>query len=63
MKIHEYQAKALFQKYNVPTPRGKLALTSAEVEKIADEFGLPVVVKAQVHTQLEIGRASCRERV
>ena len=49
MKIHEYQAKALFQKYNVPTPRGKLALTSAEVEKIADEFGLPVVVKAQVH--------------
>ncbi len=49
MKIHEYQAKELFRKYNVPTPKGKLALTSAEVEKIADEFGLPVVVKAQVH--------------
>ena len=49
MKIHEYQAKELFRKYNVPTPKGKLALTTPEVEKIADEFGLPVVVKAQVH--------------
>ena len=49
MKIHEYQAKELFRKYNVSTPKGKLATTSAEVEKIADEFGLPVVVKAQVH--------------
>ena len=49
MKIHEYQAKELFRKYNVPTPNGKLAFTTAEVEKIADEFGLPVVVKAQVH--------------
>ena len=49
MKIHEYQAKELFRKYDVPTPRGKLALTSDEVAKIADEFGFPVVVKAQVH--------------
>ncbi|PIE59788.1 MAG: ADP-forming succinate--CoA ligase subunit beta [Desulfobulbus propionicus] len=49
MKIHEYQAKELFRKYNVPTPNGKLAYTTEEVEKIADEFGLPVVVKAQVH--------------
>jgi succinyl-CoA synthetase beta subunit len=49
MKIHEYQAKELFRKYNVPTPKGKLAYTTAEVEKIADEFGMPVVVKAQVH--------------
>ena len=49
MKIHEYQAKELFRKYNVPTPKGKLALTSDEVAKIAEEFGYPVVVKAQVH--------------
>jgi succinyl-CoA synthetase beta subunit len=49
MKIHEYQAKELFRKFNVPTPKGKLALTSDEVEKIAEEFGYPVVVKAQVH--------------
>ena len=49
MKIHEYQAKELFRKYNVPTPNGKVAYKIEEVEKIADEFGLPVVVKAQVH--------------
>jgi len=49
MKIHEYQAKELFRKYNVPTPNGKVAYKTEEVEKIADEFGLPVVVKAQVH--------------
>ena len=49
MKIHEYQAKELFRKYNVPTPKGKLAYTSDEVAKIAEEFGYPVVVKAQVH--------------
>ena len=49
MKIHEYQAKELFRKFNVPTPKGKLAHTAAEVEKIAEEFGYPVVVKAQVH--------------
>lgn len=49
MKIHEYQAKELFRKYNVPTPKGKLAFTSDEVAKIATEFGYPVVVKAQVH--------------
>ena len=35
MKIHEYQAKELFRKFNVPTPKGKLALTSDEVAKIA----------------------------
>ena len=49
MKIHEYQAKELFRKFNVPTTKGKLAHTAAEVEKIAEEFGYPVVVKAQVH--------------
>lgn len=49
MKIHEYQAKELFRKYNVPTPKGKLAFTSDEVAAIATEFGYPVVVKAQVH--------------
>ncbi len=49
MKIHEYQAKELFRKFNVPTPKGKLAFTSDEVAKIGEEFGYPIVVKAQVH--------------
>lgn len=58
MKIHEYQAKELFRKFNVPTPKGKLAHTAAEVEKIAEEFGYPVVVKAQVHAGGRVGAAA-----
>lgn len=50
MKIHEYQAKELFQKYGVPTPRGKAAFSVDEAKKIAAELGVfPVVVKAQIH--------------
>lgn len=50
MKIHEYQAKELFQKYGVPTPRGKAAFSVDEAKSIAAELGsFPVVVKAQIH--------------
>ncbi|MFN2354642.1 MAG: ADP-forming succinate--CoA ligase subunit beta [Desulfopila sp.] len=49
MKIHEYQAKELFRKYNVPTPQGGIATTTADIVKVADELGLPVAVKAQIH--------------
>jgi succinyl-CoA synthetase beta subunit len=50
MKIHEYQAKALFAAYGIPTPRGKVARTSQEALKAAQEIGtLPVVLKAQIH--------------
>ena len=49
MKIHEYQAKELFAKYNVPTLQGGVANSVEEVEKIAAELGLPVAVKAQIH--------------
>jgi succinyl-CoA synthetase beta subunit len=50
MKIHEYQAKALFAAYGIPTPRGKVARTSQEAFKAAQEIGtLPVVLKAQIH--------------
>ena len=49
MKIHEYQAKELFRKYNVPTPQGGVADNVAQVESIAAELGLPVAVKAQIH--------------
>ncbi len=49
MKIHEYQAKELFRKYDVPTPVGEVADSVAEVEKIAENLGLPVAVKAQIH--------------
>jgi len=49
MKIHEYQAKQLFRKYNVPTPEGGVSESVEGVEEIAAELGLPVAVKAQIH--------------
>ncbi len=50
MKIHEYQAKDLFKKYNVPVPAGGVAFTLEEAAGIAGTLGgFPVVVKAQIH--------------
>ncbi len=50
MNIHEYQAKELFEKFGVPSPKGRVAETAAEAGKIAEEIGGgQLVVKAQVH--------------
>ena len=50
MKIHEYQAKILFRKYDVPVPMGEVAFTSGEALNVAQTLGgYPVVVKAQIH--------------
>ncbi|HEX4135252.1 MAG TPA: ADP-forming succinate--CoA ligase subunit beta [Bryobacteraceae bacterium] len=49
MKIHEYQAKTILAKYNVPVPRGEVAFTVAEAEMAAKNIGGSVVVKAQIH--------------
>ena len=49
MKIHEYQAKRILAKYNVPVPRGEVAFTVAEAETAAKNLGGSVVVKAQIH--------------
>jgi len=49
MKIHEYQAKAILAKYNVPVPRGEVAYTVEESEAAAKKLGGSVVVKAQIH--------------
>ena len=50
MNIHEYQAKELFKKYNVPTPRGHVAFSPEEAVKAAQELGGEIwVVKAQIH--------------
>jgi len=50
MKIHEYQTKELFQKYNIPIPSGVMAENAADARAAADTLGgYPVVVKAQVH--------------
>jgi len=48
MRLHEYQTKAIFRKYEIPTPRGKVATNAGEAKMLAEEIGGPVVVKAQV---------------
>ncbi|MFT5698762.1 MAG: succinyl-CoA synthetase beta subunit [Desulforhopalus sp.] len=49
MKIHEYQAKELFKKYNVPTLENGVARTVQGIEENAAKLGYPVAVKAQIH--------------
>jgi succinyl-CoA synthetase beta subunit len=50
VNIHEYQAKQIFQKYGVPTPRGIIANTVDEAVAAAKELGGKIwVVKAQIH--------------
>ena len=49
MKIHEYQAKAILAKYNVPVPRGEVAFTVDEAVEVAKKLGGGAVVKAQIH--------------
>ena len=49
MKIHEYQAKALLARHNVPVPRGEMVQTADEAEAAAKKLGGSVVVKAQIH--------------
>ncbi len=50
MNIHEYQAKQIFAKYGVPTPKGIIAETVDQAVENAKELGGPVwVVKAQIH--------------
>lgn len=48
MKIHEYQAKEIFARYNIPVPREKLATNPEQALQASEEIGLPVVIKAQV---------------
>jgi succinyl-CoA synthetase beta subunit len=50
MKIHEYQAKELLQKFQVPVPAGGVADTPAEARRMAESLEQgPFVVKAQIH--------------
>ncbi len=49
MKVHEYQAKALFAQFGIPVPKGRVAATPAAARAIAQELGGRAVVKAQVY--------------
>jgi succinyl-CoA synthetase beta subunit len=50
VKIHEYQGKEIFRRYDVPVPRGIPAFSVDDAVKGAQSLGGPVwVVKAQIH--------------
>lgn len=50
MNIHEHQAKAVFEKYKIPVPLGRVAVSPEEAKAAADSLGSQVlVVKAQIH--------------
>jgi succinyl-CoA synthetase beta subunit len=50
MNIHEYQAKALFEKYGVAVPKGAPARSAAEFESaLASLPDGAVIVKSQIH--------------
>ena len=50
MKVHEYQGKELFRKYQIPTPNGIPVFSVEEALKAYDELATnTVVVKAQIH--------------
>jgi succinyl-CoA synthetase beta subunit len=50
LDLYEYQARDLFERYNVPVLQGRIADTPEEAEAAAAAIGGTVVVKAQVKT-------------
>ncbi|MBW1962171.1 MAG: ADP-forming succinate--CoA ligase subunit beta [Deltaproteobacteria bacterium] len=50
MNIHEYQAKAFFRRFDIPTPEGDVAFSPKQAKDIALKIGsFPVAIKAQIH--------------
>ena len=50
MKIHEYQAKEILARYEIPVTNEILCYSVPEVKAAAEQLGYPCVVKAQVLT-------------
>jgi succinyl-CoA synthetase beta subunit len=48
MKIHEYQARQIFEDYGIPVPEVRLCFTVDEVKQAALDLNRAVVIKAQV---------------
>jgi succinyl-CoA synthetase beta subunit len=48
VKIHEYQARNIFERFGLPVLPSRLITDPAEAGRAAEEIGCPVVVKAQV---------------
>ena len=48
MKLHEYQSKLLFSKFEIPVPKGRIASTASDAKQIAEYLAGSVVIKSQV---------------
>jgi succinyl-CoA synthetase beta subunit len=48
MRLFEFEAKDAFRRAGLPLPRGRLAQTPDEAEKIAADLACPVVIKVQI---------------
>jgi len=48
LKIHEADARGIFAGYGLPVPPSRMITEAADARAAAEEFGCPVVVKAQV---------------
>jgi len=48
LRLFEFQAKEIFAEHGIKVPKGCVAYSPEEVGKIAEEFGVPVAIKAQV---------------
>lgn len=48
MKLHEYQARDILERYGLPVTGGGVASTPEEARRIAEQIGGRVVIKAQV---------------
>lgn len=47
-RLLEYQGKDIFRQNGIAIPKGRLARSPQEAKQIAEEFGVPVAIKAQV---------------
>ena len=48
MRLSEFEAKGILQKYGIAIPQGNIASNPDEAEVIAKEIGKPVVLKSQI---------------
>lgn len=48
MRLHEYEAADIFERYGILTPEREIASSPEETQKISEKLGFPVVLKAQV---------------
>jgi succinyl-CoA synthetase beta subunit len=48
LKLFEHEAKTIFSKYKIPTPKGELVTSPARALETAAEINAPVAIKAQV---------------